>query len=85
MASSTSTVSLSEKLPDFKRATDYSGDYPARLWISTLECDFENVGYDENESPVPPPLFLRAVEVLFFRDVEIKMLADPWVQRILNN
>ncbi|KHJ30453.1 hypothetical protein EV44_g5491 [Erysiphe necator] len=76
---------LGKKLPEFRRANDYGGEYPAKLWISKLESDFEIAGYDIEDIPIPPPLFIRAFEVLLCGDAAIKMLSNHRIQRIMDN
>lgn len=85
MATSTPNIFLGKKLPDFKRAFDYTGNYPAKFWISRLERDLENAGYDEDEISLPPSLILRAVEALPCAYATMKMLSTPQIQRVIDN
>ncbi|KAI6245925.1 hypothetical protein HI914_06297 [Erysiphe necator] len=85
MVSASGKYPLGKKLPEFRRANDYAGEYPAKLWISKLESDFESAGYDIKEIPIPPPLFICAVEVLLCGDAVIKMLSNYRIQMIMDS
>ncbi|KAI6247094.1 hypothetical protein HI914_05181 [Erysiphe necator] len=82
--SSSNGLIPSNRLPRFQRATDYSGDYPAKLWLSRLESDFEESGYDD-DIQIPPSLFIRAIEVLICGDAANKLLSNPRMSRIIDN
>lgn len=78
-------VNPNNKLPYFHRASDYFGDYPAKLWLSRLKSDFEVSGYDEDINPIPPPLFLRVAEVLICGNFTNKLISNPCGSRIVDN